>query len=96
MTFGSATILVLTDRNDFSFKFNPHELNGNISSLWDNPNKGLSYQVFGSNGEKVDILPSEKVLEVFGIYYIFEYIKDKFKKQNKKDVPSDLIKYHVL
>jgi hypothetical protein len=80
----------------YSFNFNPHELNGNMNSLWDISNKGLYYQVFGVNGESVDILPHERIFEMFGIYYIYDYIKDKLKIRDKGDFPSVLFKYHVL
>ena len=80
----------------YAFKYNPYELNASIRQLWDVTEKGIYYKVFGNDGEREDVITDEKLYEMFGIYYIYEYIKNKFKDRNKEEDPSILFKYHIL
>ena len=80
----------------YAFKFDPHKLSAN-NLLWDIGNSGLYYAVFGENGVDVDVLDENKTNELFGSFYIFEYIKTKLKLLDKEEKPpSARFKYHVL
>ena len=80
----------------YAFEYNPYELNASVRQLWDITDKGVYYKVFGNDGEREDVITEEKLYTMFGIYYIYEYIKKKLKDRNKEDDPSVSFKYHLL
>lgn len=80
----------------YSFMENPHDLNKSIDLLWSTDSNGLYNIPFGWNGEPSDIIPQSKVIELYGIFCIFEYIKLKFKGIKKDTNPAVLFKYHIL
>lgn len=80
----------------YAFKYEPHILNANSNLLWNTSNEGLYYWVFGDKGVELDVLKDNHVYELFGAYYIYEYIKTKLKSLNPDDNPAKLFKFHVL
>lgn len=80
----------------YSFFHDPYELNASIRRLWDTGSKGLYYTVFGEDGERIENITQDKLIKMFGVQYIFEYIKKKMKGFDKNSQPASLFKYHVL
>lgn len=80
----------------YAYMYNPYELNASIKNLWDVTDRGAYYKVFGNEGERENVITEEKLYSMFGIYYIYEYIKKKLKERNKEDDPAILFKYHIL
>jgi len=80
----------------YSYKYNPSDLNDNINLLWDISVNGKYYYVFGDEGRQVETISPKKVIEMLGVFYIYEYIKEKLKKFKKEESPSVLFKFHLL
>jgi hypothetical protein len=94
----SSKVITMQDlgKSYYSFKYNPIDLNASIKKLWDVSEVGVYYKVFGCDGEMSESITENKLYEMFGIHYIYEYIKIQLKSLKKEDTPSVLFKYHIL
>jgi hypothetical protein len=91
-------IITMADlgKSYYSYMFNPYELNGNSQKLWDISASGFYNKVFEINGENDDIIDMDKLTDMLGAYYIFEYTKIKLKGMDKEKHPAVLFKYHII
>lgn len=94
----TSKIITMQDlgKSYYAFTKDPHTLNASIKELWDTSPKGLYNDVFGNNGKPVDILPPSTIYNMFGSYFIYDYIKNEIKDKDKEECPAMLFKYHIL
>jgi len=76
----------------YSFYLNPYDLNASVSKLWDTEN-GYYVDVFGKPG---DVIYEPRFYQLFGSYYVFEYVKLKVKEPEAQKTIAAQFKYQIL